>query len=122
MGTSIWADEEVECSSFAPSQYWYKHKKARKDRVRRHWYEWEQDTIGFLKAQKFVYFKLCEALQIPRSTLNSVLKKSKQIYIHVIGKGSQRQTGPSTLALVFNHTIGRKTEQKELYLEFNQSF
>ncbi|WJE54907.1 hypothetical protein QRE66_12250 [Bacillus cereus] len=25
------------------------------------------------------------------------------------------------MALVFNHTIGRKTEQKELYLEFIQS-
>ncbi|MGE7854419.1 primase C-terminal domain-containing protein [Bacillus paramycoides] len=125
----IWSDGEATYSGVVPSQYWYKHKKARKDRVRSHWYEWEQDIIGFLNMKKgtqkgFVYFtqkELCEALQIPRSTLNSVLKKSKQIYIHVIGKGSQRQTGLSTLALLFNHAIGRKTGQKELYLEFLQS-
>ncbi|PEB54336.1 replication initiation protein [Bacillus pseudomycoides] len=125
----VWSDGEVSFSGPVPSQYWYKHKKARKERVRSHWYEWEQDIIDFLNAQKdtekgFVYFtqkELCEALQIPRSTLNSVLKKSKQIYIHVIGKGSQRQTGLSTLALLFNHAIGRNKEQKELYLEFIQS-
>lgn len=125
----VWSDGEVSFSGSVPSQYWYKHKKARKDRVRSHWYEWEQDIIGFLNAQKntekgFVYFtqkELCEALQISRSTLNSVLKKSKQIYIHVTGKGSQRKTGLSTLALLFNHAIGRNAEQKELYLDFVQS-
>jgi hypothetical protein len=122
----LWSDEEASYSGVVPSQFWYKHKKVRKDRVRSHWYEWEQDIIGFLNMQRdtekgFVYFtqkKLCEALQIPRSTLNNVLKKSKQIYIHVIGKGSQRQTGMSTLALIFNHAIARNTEQKELYIEF----
>jgi len=121
-----WSDGEIEGSSFAPSQYWYKHKKARVDRIRSHWYEWEQDIIGFLKMQKntkkgFVYFtqkELCEALQMPRSTLNSVLKKSKQIYIHVIGKGSQSQTGLSTLAMLFNHAMENKTEQMEKYIHF----
>jgi hypothetical protein len=125
----IWSDSKATFSSLVPSQYWYKHKKARKDRVRSHWYEWEHDIIDFLNAQKntekgFVYFtqkEICEALQIPRSTLNNVLKKSRQIYIHVIGKGSQRQTGLSTLLLLFNNAIGRTTEQKELYLEFIQS-
>ncbi|MED2879762.1 primase C-terminal domain-containing protein [Bacillus thuringiensis] len=125
----IWSDSKETFSSLVPSQYWYKHKKARKDRVRSHWYEWEHDIIDFLNAQKntekgFVYFtqkEICEALQIPRSTLNNVLKKSRQIYIHVIGKGSQRQTGLSTLLLLFNNAIGRTTEQKELYLEFIQS-
>ncbi len=120
----IWADGEATYSGVAPSQYWYKHKKAREDRVRSHWYEWEQDIIGFLKVQKniekgFVYFtqkELCEVLQIPRSTLNSVLKKSKQIYIHVIGKGSLRQTGLSTLAMLFNYAMKSKTEQMEKYI------
>ncbi|OQR53322.1 primase C-terminal domain-containing protein [Bacillus sp. CDB3] len=125
----VWSDGKMSYSGAAPSQYWYKHKKARKDRVRSHWYEWEQDIISFLNEKKntekgFLHFtqkELCEALQIPRSTLNSVLKKSKHIYIHVIGKGSQRKTRLSTLALFFNHAIDRNKEQKERYLEYIQS-
>lgn len=124
-----WSDGVTESTTFTSSQYWYKHKKDRKDRERSHWYEWEQDIIAFLQKQKehtrgFIYYtqnELCEALQIPRSTLNNVLKRSLKIYTHVIGKGSQRKTGLSTLAILFNHAMESNEEQREKYMGFIRS-
>lgn len=125
-----WSDETTVGPSFVTSpQHWYKFKKDREDRVRSHWYEWEQDIIEFLQKQKghirgFLYYtqkELCEALKIPRSTLNNVLKRSQKIYMHVFGKGSQRKTGLSTLAILLSHAMESTEEQREEYMSFIRS-
>lgn len=125
-----WSHETTVGTSFVSSpQHWYKFKKDREDRVRSHWYEWEQDIIDFLQKQNshtkgFLYYtqkELCEALKIPRSTLNSVLKRSQKIYIYVIGKGSQRKTGLSTLAILLNYAMESKEENREQYIGFIRS-
>ncbi len=53
------------------------------------------------KNKPVLYFtqkELCEAINIPRSTLNTVLKKSNKIYKTVEGKGKTAKTGFQQLA------------------------
>ena len=86
---------------------WYKHKKAREDRVRSHAHEWEKDIIDFITAEKSVsepficrtQKELCEAIGIPSSTLNKVLNASKTIIRTTNGKGRNSLTGLTTVNL-----------------------
>lgn len=119
-------NSEVSLASFGNPRGWYKFKKERKDRVRSHLYEWEEDMIKYLHSHKdtkkgFIYFtqkELCEALNIPRSTLNKLLNKSTRIYRHVVGTGNKKQTGLATLAMLFNYVMEKKEEQIEKFVYF----
>ena len=90
-----------------PTGGWYKHKKAREDRVRSHAHEWEKDIIDFITAKKSVsepfiwrtQKELCKAIGIPASTLNKVLKASKTIIKTTSGKGRNSVTGLTTINL-----------------------
>ncbi|PFR60272.1 replication initiation protein, partial [Bacillus cereus] len=50
--------------------------------------------------------------------LNNVLKKSEKIYCHVTGKGSQRQTGLSTLTMLYGYAMESALEQREKFIEY----
>ncbi len=111
----------------APSAFWKKHKKQRKDRVRSHWHEWEADIISFLSMNSnnkpvlyFTQSELCEALHIPRSTLNTVLKKSTKIYKVVKGKGKSAKTGLSTIGILIAFALKENGRRKESYLNYLQ--
>ncbi|TXR95384.1 replication initiation protein [Bacillus sp. SH7-1] len=109
----------------SPAAFWRKHKKQREDRVRSHWHEWEADIIAFLsmnsKNEPVLYFtqkELCEALNIPRSTLNTVLNKSNKIYKTVEGKGKTARTGFSTIGMLISFALREKEQKKENYLSY----
>lgn len=95
------------------STYWYKHKKARKDRVRSHYDEWEQDIIDYLTAEQgalepFVWHtqkELCAAVGIAQSSLNVVIKKSKKLLKTVVGRGCTAKTGWTTIGLFLMHIM-----------------
>ncbi|APT29300.1 hypothetical protein BVB96_30165 (plasmid) [Bacillus anthracis] len=117
-----------QASAFrAPSVLWKKHKKQRKDRVRSHWHEWEADIITFLSMNSnnkpvlyFTQSELCEALNVPRSTLNTVLKKSTKIYKTVEGKGKTAKTGLSTLGMLIAFALKENGKRRESYLNYLQ--
>lgn len=109
----------------SPAAFWRKHKKQRIDRVRSHWHEWEADIIAFLsmhsKNKPVLYFtqsELCEELNIPRSTLNTVLKKSNKIYRTVEGKGKTAKTGLSTIGMLITFALREKGQKRESYLSY----
>lgn len=105
---------------------WYKHKKDRSERVRSHYEEWEQDIVEYITVQKndgepFIQHtqkQLCEALDIPQSTLNVLIKQSKQIVRKVSGKGRGAITYWTTVELFMQHVIQLNKEQSETFIEY----
>ena len=98
--------------------YWYKHKKARKDRQRSHRHEWEQDIINYITAEKSVsepllwctQKELCDAINISSSTLNKLLKESKIIMKTTTGKGRNAKTGLTTVKHYSEYIIHLKKD------------
>lgn len=92
---------------------WYKFKKDRVDRTRSHYDEWEQDIIAYITAENnpsepFIWrtqIEICEAIGIPQSTLNQVLKSTTKILKTVTGKGRTSKTGWTTVNLFIQHTL-----------------
>jgi len=90
---------------------WYKHKKARSERVRSHLFEWETDLINYITATKgqselFIWHsqkELCEILGIAQSTLNKLLKESTKIIKTIKGSGRNAKTGWTTVALFIQY-------------------
>ena len=107
---------------------WYKFKKERSERERSHYDEWEQDLIEYLTAEfnvsePFIWRtqkEICEAIGIPTSTLNELIKKSTKIVRTVTGKGRNKKTGWSTVSLFMKHVLfAMQTAKQEfkLYLQ-----
>ena len=98
---------------------WYKFKKAREDRKRSHYDEWEQDLEKFLQSNKdactMSQSQLCEALGIPRSTLNVLLKKSRKVFKRVEGVGRKATTTWLTLAMVLKEIMDKVGAQRISY-------
>ena len=105
---------------------WYKHKKARENRERSHCHEWEQDIINYITVQKSVsepfiwrtQKELCEAIKIPSSTLNKLLKESKKIIKTTKGKGRNSKTGLTTVELYIQYIIWLKQDLGTRLAEF----
>lgn len=124
-----WTDGEITLPTTSLPKNWYKFKKDRKDRVQSHWYEWEQDIIDYLQSHKdakkgFVYTtqkELCEALNIPRRTLNVVFNKSQRLFHGVVGKGSNRETKLTTLQMLFNYAMNFQNTKREAFISLIQA-
>ena len=105
------------------SRTWYKFKKERADRTRSHYDEWEQDIIEYITAEKassepFIWRtqkELCEAIGIAQSTLNEVLKCSKQLVKTVTGKGRGAKTGWTTVKLFIQYAMELVKSAKAKY-------
>ncbi|HWL23353.1 MAG TPA: primase C-terminal domain-containing protein [Ureibacillus sp.] len=105
---------------------WYKFKKERKDRVRSHYEEWEQDIIQYISAEKsnsemFLWRsqkEICEAIGIPQSTLNAVLKQSTRLIKTTTGKGRNAKTGWTSVTLFMQYVLQlslKLSQSKTLY-------
>lgn len=102
---------------------WYKHKKERKERVRNHYEEWEEDLIGYITskfdvAEPFIWLtqkQMCEAIKIPSSSLNVVIKQSTKIITTKVGKGRGSITGWTTVSLFLKHVLLSLQTAKEQY-------
>ena len=109
--------KDIEISTYAGG--WYKFKKERKDRVRSHYNEWEEDMLAYIQKEtssaqpiKWTTQKeLCEAVGIPRSTFNELIRQSKKILIKRTGKGRSAKTGLTSVAVLL-----------QCALEFNQTY
>ena len=97
---------------------WYKHKKAREDRERSHCHEWEEDLANWITAEKSVsepfiwrtQKEVMDAIGIPSSTLNKLLKESKKIIKTTTGKGRNAKTGWTTVELYIQYIIWLKQD------------
>ena len=104
---------------------WYKFKKERKDRVRSHYDEWEEDLLAYIQSETSAVqpikwttqSALCEALGIPRSTFNEVVRKSKKILVKRIGKGRSAQTGLTSVAVLLQCALEFNQKHRALYYE-----
>lgn len=105
---------------------WYKFKKAREDRKRSHYEEWEHDIIAYITTEKsdsepFLWNtqkQMCKAIGIPQSTLNEVLKKSKRLLKTKKGIGRGAKTGWTTISLFIQYVLKKATafaQSKGLY-------
>lgn len=108
--------------------HWYKHKKKRVDRQRSHIEEWEQDILNYLEEtvntnkEPFVWHtqkELCSIINIPQSTLNKLLLKSKKIIKKVKGKGRNAKTGWTTVQLFIKNIITNKQNYKLIQKKIN---
>ncbi|MBD7939641.1 primase C-terminal domain-containing protein [Cytobacillus sp. Sa5YUA1] len=87
-----WTDGSV---TFKGGQGWYKFKKAREDRERSHYNEWEEDILTYLETHRSpesAYLEgslnsLAETFGMAVSSLKEVLKHSKRIVKEVVGRG-----------------------------------
>lgn len=105
---------------------WYKFKKERKDRVRSHYEEWEEDIIKYISAEKsntemFLWRtqkEVCEAIGIPQSTLNEVIKRSTRLLKTTKGRGRYARTGWTTINLFIQYALQmalKLSESKRMY-------
>lgn len=104
---------------------WYKFKKERKDRIRSHYEEWETDLLRYIQtetsaAQPIKWStqkEICEAVGMPRSTFNEVIRKSKSILIKRIGKGRAAKTGLTSIAVLLQCALEYNQTHRSLYYE-----
>jgi hypothetical protein len=107
---------------------WYKFKKAREDRERSHFDEWEQDIEKFLTSvfnvsEPFVWRtqkEICDAVGISSSTLNALMKRSTRLIKIVSGKGRTSKTGWTTVTLMMKHVLFSIQLKKSLYKQYIQ--
>lgn len=99
---------------------WYKHKKERAERTRSHLTEWEQDLIQFIERSErqdgYVWMSqrtLCKQLNMPKSSLNKLIKQSSTIIAKSFGKGRQAMTGFSTRQIILHEMMTLLLQQKE---------
>ena len=102
---------------------WYKFKKARKDRKRSHYDEWEKDILSYINGQTTISTpikwatqkQICEEIGIPRSTFNEVVKQSPKIMIKRIGKGCKAQTGLTSVAVLLQCALAFNQNYRAAY-------
>jgi len=102
---------------------WYKFKKARKDRKRSHYDEWETDILTYINQQTTsstpihwaTQKQICEDIGIPRSTFNEVVKQSSKIMIRRIGKGCKAQTGLTSVAVLLQCALAFNQAHRASY-------
>lgn len=102
---------------------WYKFKKEREDRVRSHYEEWESDLLTYIseltgKERPILWTtqkEICEAINIPRSTLNELIKRSTKVLIKRRGKGRAAQTGISSVDVLLQCALDHSKEQQMRY-------
>lgn len=105
---------------------WCKFKKKREERVRSHFTEWEEDLIHYIEQQPaslspFIWKtqkELCEALNMPQSSLNALLKNTTHILKVVKGKGRAAVTGWTTRTKFIQHLLVMRVQRKLQYQHY----
>lgn len=125
-----WTDGST---TFSGPNGWYKFKKAREDRERSHYHEWEQDITQYIHEhtspdKPFLEGSLrmlAETIGVPLSSLKKVLQNTNTFYKKTKGRGRAAVTSITTKAMLFNHLIqirkkGVKMVQSVLDIIFPQ--
>ncbi|MBE3102640.1 MAG: primase C-terminal domain-containing protein [Bacilli bacterium] len=112
-----------EVSIQTNSNGWYKFKKARKDRKRSHYEEWETDILAYISQQtnssspiKWTTQKeICEDIGISRSTFNEVVKQSSKIMMKTEGKGCKAKSGLTSVAVLIQCALAFNQAHRATY-------
>lgn len=104
---------------------WHKFKKERKDRVRSHYDEWEEDLLAYIQeattTEQPIKWStqqaICEEMGMSRSTFNEVIRRSKRILIKRIGKGRAAKTGLTSVAVLLKCALEFNQEHRAVYYE-----
>lgn len=112
---------------FSASNGWYKFKKERHERERNHYEEWERDLLTYLEAKcdktnpfyQASQKEICNAIGIPQSTLNELIKRSNNIVIQRSGKGRGAKTYWSCQKIMREHIIFKTLIHKERVIKQN---
>jgi hypothetical protein len=102
---------------------WHKFKKARKDRKRSHYEEWETDILAYIAQQTNISSpitwatqrQICEEINISRSTFNEVVRKSSKIMMKTEGKGCKAQTGLTSVAVLLQCALAFNQAHRATY-------
>ncbi|QBP43206.1 primase C-terminal domain-containing protein [Paenisporosarcina antarctica] len=105
------------------SNGWHKFKKARIDRKRSHYEEWETDILAYISQQTSIsdpikwttQKQICEAIGIARSTFTEVVKKSTKIMMKTEGKGCQARTGLTSVAVLLQCALAFNQAHRAIY-------
>ncbi len=114
----LYASSEMDMPVSFGQSVWYKHKKAREDRERSHFNEWEEDISKWITAEKqisepFIWCtqkELCNQIGIASSSLNKLIKQSKKLLKTTTGKGRNAKTGWTTVELYIAYIIWLKKD------------
>lgn len=106
---------------------WYKHKKARSERKYSHKHEWEADIVTFINSKELrqtPYIEmsqttLCKEVGCPQSTLNNLLKTSKEILKIVEGKGRNAITLWTTHTRIINFLLASVEQIKNQKINYS---
>lgn len=115
---ALYASSEMDMPVSFGQSVWYKHKKAREDRERSHFDEWEEDISKWITAEKqasepFIWRtqkELCNEIGIASSSLNKLLKQSKKLLKTTSGKGRNAITGWTTVEQYIAYIIWLKKD------------
>lgn len=105
------------------SKGWHKFKKARKDRSRSHYDEWERDILTYISTHANVdqpvkwgtQKEICEEIGIARSTFNEVVKQSTKIMMKTEGKGCKAKTGLTSVAVLLQCALSFNQAHRATY-------
>lgn len=104
---------------------WHKFKKARKDRSRSHYEEWESDILTYISTHANVdqpikwgtQKEICEEIGIPRSTFHEVVKQSTKIMMKTEGRGCKAKTGLTSVAVLLQCALSFTQAHRAMYYE-----
>lgn len=111
--TEAWCGHKYTTSAF---NHMIKQKKARKDRKHLHAYEREQDIVKYLNVHhqngvvQASLRDLARHFNISVNALRNVLKQSKLIKQHTVGRGRSARTKFYTLQTIVQHVQKLKTQ------------
>lgn len=112
---------------FSQPRGWYKFKKERKERVRSHSKEWQQDILAYLAKQSYTYKpfvystkkEIREEIGVPERSFDAALKKLKetnQVFYRVTrGRGGGIMI--ASVKALMRSIILTKKEVREAYFE-----
>ncbi|MBU0906230.1 MAG: primase C-terminal domain-containing protein [Firmicutes bacterium] len=105
------------------SKGWHKFKKARKDRSRSHYDEWESDILTYISTHANVnqpikwgtQKEMCEEIGISRSTFHEVVKQSTKIMMKTEGRGCKAKTGLTSVAVLLQCALLFNQAHRAIY-------
>ncbi|WP_394189557.1 primase C-terminal domain-containing protein [Paenisporosarcina quisquiliarum] len=105
------------------SKGWHKFKKARKDRSRSHYNEWESDILTYISTHANVnqpikwgtQKEMCEEIGISRSTFHEVVKQSTKIMMKTEGRGCKAKTGLTSVAVLLQCALLFNQAHRAIY-------
>ena len=80
-------------------------------------------TAEFNISEPFIWRtqkEICEAIGIPSSTLNKLIKQSTKLLKTVSGKGRNAKTGWTTVSLLMKHVLFSMQQAKMAYTQYIQ--